>query len=177
MTGLSGSGKTTISQQVERRLTDLGRKCMILDGDKLRAGLNRDLGFTEADRAENLRRSAEVAAMFLDAGFIVLVPMISPTRAMREQIRQRFDAELYAEVYVRCSLDICEQRDPKGLYRKARQGEIRNFTGIDASYEPPLQPEFIVDTDHLTIEQCARQLAEFITCKFTLQTEEGVDIQ
>jgi adenylylsulfate kinase len=168
---LSGSGKTTVSLRVEQHLKKQGYQCVVMDGDMLRAGLNRDLGFTEADRVENLRRAAEVAAMFLDAGFIVLVPMITPTDAMREQVRHRFDAKLFAEVYVRCSLDTCEQRDPKGLYRKARQGLIRDFTGIDARYEPPTQPDLTVDTEHQSIEQCVQQLVELIERKFSMQTE------
>ncbi|MBD3919366.1 adenylyl-sulfate kinase [Paenibacillus sp. PR3] len=173
-TGLSGSGKTSISQQVEQMLTKLGYRCVILDGDQLRAGLNRDLGFTEADRTENIRRASEVAAMFLAVGFIALVPMITPTTAMREQVRGRFEPESYAEVYVQCSLDVCEERDPKGLYRKARQGLIRNFTGIDAHYEPPMQTDLTLETQHQSIEQCAQQLVEFIERKYTLQ-REGVD--
>ncbi|PWW04798.1 adenylylsulfate kinase [Paenibacillus cellulosilyticus] len=173
-TGLSGSGKTTVSQLVEQQLIDRGCRCVVIDGDKLRAGLNRDLGFTEEDRAENLRRAAEVAAMFLEVGFIVLVPMITPTEAMREQVRKRFDSETYSEVYVRCSFDTCEQRDPKGLYRKARQGQIRDFTGIDARYEPPIQPELAIDTELQSIEQCAQQLIDFIESKYVTQTE-GVD--
>lgn len=175
-TGLPGSGKTTVSQQVEQLLMDRGYHCVVLDGDKLRAGLNRDLGYTEADRAENLRRAAEVTAMFIDVGFIVLVPMITPTEAMRAQVRKRFDAESYAEVYVRCSLDKCERRDPKGLYRKAREGLVRDFTGIDARYEPPKKPELTLDTEHRSIEQCAKQLVEFIERKY-FNIQEGVEIQ
>ncbi|MDQ0116542.1 adenylyl-sulfate kinase [Paenibacillus harenae] len=171
-TGLSGSGKTTVSQQAEQLLIDRGYHCVVLDGDKLRAGLNCDLGYTEADRVENLRRAAEVTAMFIDVGFIVLVPMISPTEAMRAQIRKRFDAESYAEVYVQCSLNTCEQRDPKGLYRKAREGLVRDFTGIDASYEPPKQPELILDTEHRSIEQCTQQLVEFIEQKYSIYKKE-----
>ncbi|WP_127496317.1 adenylyl-sulfate kinase [Paenibacillus glycanilyticus] len=167
-TGLSGSGKTTISQRVERLLLDRGYHCAVLDADKLRAGLNSDLGYTEADRTENLRRTAEVTAMFLDVGFIVLVPMITPTEAMLAQIRRRFDAHSYTEVYVRCSLDTCEQRDPKGLYRKAREGILQDFTGIDARYEPPAQPELILDTEHRSIGQCAQQLVEFIDRKYSI---------
>ncbi|WP_336773497.1 adenylyl-sulfate kinase [Paenibacillus sp. MMO-58] len=171
-TGLSGSGKTTISLRVERLLIDRGYRCVVLDGDMLRAGLNSDLGYTEADRTENLRRTAEVTAMFLDVGFIVLVPMITPTEAMRALIRMRFDEQSYAEVYVRCSLDTCEQRDPKGLYRKARKGIIRDFTGIDGRYEPPPQPELTLDTEHRSVGQCAQQLVEFIDRKYSIHQKE-----
>lgn len=173
-TGLSGSGKTTISERIEQVLSKRGLRCVILDGDRLRAGLNRDLGFTEEDRAENVRRAAEVATMFVDVGFIVLVPMITPTKAIRKQVRSRFVADCFAEVYIRCTLDVCEQRDPKGLYRKARQGLIRDFTGIDARYEPPMQPEVTVDTEHQSIEQCTRQLVDFIERKYA-RPLEGVD--
>ncbi len=110
--------------------------------------------------------------MFLDVGFIVLVPMITPTEAMRTRIRKRFHAESYAEVYVRCSLDTCEQRDPKGLYRKAREGLIHDFTGIDSRYEPPKKPELILDTEHWSIEQCAQQLVEFIERKYSIYKKE-----
>ncbi|AKG37691.1 adenylyl-sulfate kinase [Paenibacillus durus] len=170
-TGLSGSGKTTLSQYVEEALFKRGFKCVVLDGDQLRAGLNRDLGFSEEDREENLRRAAEVAAMFLNAGFVALVPMISPSREARDKIRHRFDSRDFAEVYVKCSIEVCERRDPKGLYQKARKGEIRHFTGIDALYEAPIQPELTIDTEHSSVENCTQQLVEFIIRKFDIKSE------
>ncbi|WP_042206777.1 adenylyl-sulfate kinase [Paenibacillus durus] len=170
-TGLSGSGKTTLSELVEEALFKRGFKCVVIDGDQLRAGLNRDLGFSEADREENLRRAAEVAAMFLNVGFVVLVPMISPAREVRDKIRHRFDSKDFAEVYVKCSIEMCERRDPKGLYQKARKGEIRYFTGIDAIYEAPIRPELTVDTEHTSIEYCTQQLVEFIIRKFDIKSE------
>lgn len=161
-TGLSGAGKTTLSEQVQQQLHEQGVRSVILDGDRLRAGLNRDLGFSEKDREESMRRAAEVAAMFLEAGFVVLVPIISPSSTVRDQVRQRFKQEDYAEAYIRCSLTECEQRDPKGLYQLARSGQIKQFTGIDAPYEPPLTPEVIIDTEHQTIKQCTTQLVNYI---------------
>jgi adenylylsulfate kinase len=168
---LSGSGKTTLSQHAEKELFECGFKCVVIDGDQLRTGLNRDLGFSEDDREENLRRAAEVAAMFLNVGFVVLLPMISPSSEVRDKIRQRFDSQDFAEVYVKCSIDTCEWRDPKGLYKKAREGELRNFTGIDAIYEAPILPELTVDTEHKSIEVCTQELIEFIIRKFDINSE------
>lgn len=165
---MSGSGKTTLSQTVQNILFERRYQCVVLDGDQLRAGLNHDLGFSENDRAENLRRAAEVAEMFLNVGFIVLLPMISPSREVRTKIRHRFDSNDFAEVYVRCSIETCERRDPKGLYQKARIGELHNFTGIDAIYETPLQPELIIDTENTSIETCSQELAKFIIRKFKI---------
>jgi adenylylsulfate kinase len=162
LTGLSGSGKTTLCQQAEQELFRRGVRSVVIDGDQLRKGLNHDLGFSEQDREENLRRAAEVATMFLNTGFVVLVPMISPSSKVRSLIRQRFQSEDFAEVYVKCSLETCEQRDPKGLYQKARKGEIRDFTGIDAIYEPPMHPELIVNTEYESIDNSARSLVEFV---------------
>lgn len=148
-----------------------GFKCVVIDGDQLRAGLNRDLGFSEKDREENLRRAAEVAVMFLNVGFVVLLPMISPSREVRDKTRLRFDSKDFAEVYVKCSIDTCERRDPKGLYQKARKGELRNFTGIDANYEAPKQAELTVDTEQKSIEICTQELVEFIIRKFDIKSE------
>ncbi|RCW50912.1 adenylyl-sulfate kinase [Paenibacillus prosopidis] len=161
-TGLSGSGKTTLSQVAERELFQRGIRSIVIDGDQLRQGLNRDLGYTDHDRKENMRRAAEIAAMFLNAGFVVLVTMISPSVAVRGMIRQRFHSEEYSEIYVKCSLETCERRDPKGLYKKARAGEILDFTGIDSIYEPPLQAELTIDTEHNSMEKCALKLVEFV---------------
>ena len=140
-TGLSGSGKSTVANLLEKRLYELGLHTYILDGDNVRHGLNRDLGFTEADRIENIRRVAEVARLMVDAGLITIVSFISPFRAERQLARERFDADEFLEVFVDTPLEVCEARDPKGLYRKVRAGEIQNFTGISSPYEPPLAPE------------------------------------
>src|SRR5699024_2383835 len=143
MTGLSGSGKSSIASEVERLLIESGRSAYILDGDNLRHGLNADLGFSPADRAENIRRTAEVAALFADAGVIVICSLISPMRADRDAARSAHDkADLpFTEVFVDTPLEECEARDPKGLYAKARAGEITEFTGVSAPYEPPLTPD------------------------------------
>ncbi|MCY9590645.1 adenylyl-sulfate kinase [Paenibacillus chitinolyticus] len=162
--GLSGSGKSTLAAETERELFRRGIRCVVLDGDQLRSGINRDLGFTDQDRNENLRRAAEIAALFLSVGFVVLVPMISPSAETRNTIRQRFGPEDYTEVYVKCSLETCEQRDPKGLYRKARSGLIKQFTGIDSLYEPPLEAELTVDTEHEPTEHCVQLLVDSILC-------------
>jgi bifunctional enzyme CysN/CysC len=142
-TGLSGSGKSTIAAEVERLVLERGRPAYLLDGDNLRHGLNGDLGFSAADRDENVRRASEVARLFADAGVVALVPLISPYRAGRERARAIHDAAglPFVEVFVNTPIDECERRDPKGLYAKARAGEITGFTGIDDPYEPPLSPE------------------------------------
>ncbi len=144
-TGLSGSGKSTIASLLEKRLHALGRHTYTLDGDNVRHGLNRDLGFTEADRVENIRRIAEVARLFVDAGLIVMVSFISPFRAERQMAREMFRQGAFLDIFVDTPLAVCEQRDAKGLYRKARAGQLKNFTGIDSPYEPPLEPDI-----HLT---------------------------
>ncbi len=146
MTGLSGSGKSTIANLLEQRLHAQGLHTYVLDGDRLRHGLNRDLGFTEADRVENIRRVAEVAKLMVDAGLVVIVALISPFRAEREMARSLFAAGEFVEVFVDASLAECERRDPKGLYAKARRGELNNFTGIDSPYESPLAPEVHLKT-------------------------------
>lgn len=145
-TGLSGSGKSTLANLLEKRLHSLGRHCYILDGDNVRHGLNRDLGFTDADRVENIRRVAEVAKLMVDAGLIVIVSFISPFRAERQMARELFQAGEFLEIFVDTPLDDCERRDPKGLYAKARAGLIKNFTGLDSAYEAPETPELRVST-------------------------------
>jgi bifunctional enzyme CysN/CysC len=145
-TGLSGSGKSTVATEVERLLVAAGRPTYLLDGDNIRHGLNADLGFTAADRDENIRRIGEVARLFADAGVVALVPVISPYRTGRDRARALHDAAglRFVEVFVDTPLDVCETRDPKGLYAKARRGELKNFTGIDDPYEPPLCPELVL---------------------------------
>jgi bifunctional enzyme CysN/CysC len=162
-TGLSGSGKSTIANLVERRLHADGRHTYLLDGDNVRHGLNRDLGFTEADRAENVRRVAEVARLMVDAGLIVLVSFISPYRAERDQARSLFGEDEFVEVFVDTPVEVCEARDPKGLYKKARAGDLKNFTGIDAPYEAPLDPEVRVDTTTESAEQAAQRISAATT--------------
>jgi adenylylsulfate kinase len=171
LTGLSGSGKTTLCQKTKVELFQRGVRCVVIDGDQLRQGLNHDLGFSEHDRQENIRRAAEVAALFLNAGFIVLVSMISPSREVRDRIRQRFQSKEFAEIYVECSLETCERRDPKGLYHKARKGEIRDFTGIDAIYEPPIHAELIVNTELESIAKCMHVLVDFIIKNYARRVE------
>lgn len=144
-TGLSGAGKSTIADHLERKLHALGKRTYVLDGDNIRHGLNRDLGFTEADRVENIRRVAEVAKLFVEAGLITLVSFISPFRAEREMARSLVAPGEFVEIFVDTPLDACERRDPKGLYRKARRGELRNFTGLDSPYEPPANAELVLD--------------------------------
>lgn len=161
-TGLSGAGKSTIADLVEQRLHAMGRHTCLLDGDNVRHGLNRDLGFSDADRAENIRRVAEVARLMTDAGLIALVAFISPFRAERALARARVEAGEFVEVFVDTPLAVAESRDPKGLYRKARRGELKHFTGIDSPYEPPLAPELRLDTTaldpHAAAEQVVHQL-------------------
>jgi len=164
-TGLSGSGKSTVANAVESRLFAKGHRTYLLDGDNVRHGLNRDLGFTEADRVENIRRFGEVAKLFADAGMIVLVSVISPFEGERDMVRALLDDGEFVEVFVNASLATCEKRDPKGLYARARKGEIQNFTGIDSPYEEPRNPELILDTDRLTPDEAADQVVKLIEMK------------
>jgi bifunctional enzyme CysN/CysC len=159
-TGLSGSGKSTVANLVEKRLHAMGLHTYLLDGDNVRHGLNRDLGFTEGDRVENIRRVAEVAKLMVDAGLIVLTAFISPYRAERRMARQLFQEGEFIEVFMDTPLEVAEQRDPKGLYKKARRGELKNFTGVDAPYEAPEAAEFAVNTADMTPEDAADKLIE-----------------
>lgn len=159
LTGLSGSGKSTIADAVTQRLTHLGRIVTVLDGDNLRTGLNSDLGFTETDRVENIRRTAEVAKLFAETGIVVAVSLISPYRQDRARARDIIGPDRFAEIFVSTPLSICEKRDPKGLYKKARSGEIPNFTGIDAPYEEPLNPDVVVEGSGDLEEQVTKILS------------------
>lgn len=154
-TGISGAGKTTIANLVEKKLHAMGRHTYTLDGDNVRHGLNKDLGFTDADRMENIRRVAEVGGLMVDAGLIVLVSFISPFRADRRMARQLVQAGEFIEVFVDTPIEIAEERDPKGLYKKARRGEIKRFTGIDSPYEIPQEPELHIATTQHTAEEAA----------------------
>ena len=162
MTGLSGSGKTTIGNALARMLHEAGHLTQVLDGDIIRQGICRDLGFSEDDRAENIRRTAEVAKLMADSGLIVLVSLISPYRADRQHAREIVGEQRFQEVFVDTPLEICEQRDPKGLYQKARQGLIPNFTGIDSPYEAPESPELTVDTTSLPPEAAADTIIDYL---------------
>lgn len=153
-TGLSGSGKSTIAHSVEERLHQSGCHTSVLDGDNVRHGLCADLGFSSKDRAENIRRIGEVVKLFLESGVIVLTAFISPTRADRARVRALVPAGDFFEIYCRCPIEVCEDRDVKGLYRKARAGEIKEFTGISSPYEAPENPELLLDTNLYTLEEC-----------------------
>jgi adenylylsulfate kinase len=168
-TGLSGSGKSTLAHGVHERLFQRGWQAYVLDGDNVRHGLNGDLGFSEADRRENIRRVGEVARLFVDAGVIVLAAFISPFRADRQRVRELLEPGEFQEVYVKCDLAVCEARDPKHLYQRARSGEISHFTGISSPYEPPEHPELVVDTAQCTVEEGIRQVLQHldkIACDF-----------
>jgi adenylylsulfate kinase len=154
-TGLSGSGKSTVANAVDRKLYDLGVKSYVLDGDNVRHGLNGDLSFSDVDRVENIRRVGEVAKLFVDAGVLVSTAFISPFSADRALVRQLLQEGQFLEVFIDTPLEVCEQRDTKGLYKKARTGEIKNFTGIDSAYEAPTQPEILVTTAGKSVEECA----------------------
>ncbi|RMF72831.1 MAG: adenylyl-sulfate kinase [Acidobacteria bacterium] len=158
LTGLSGSGKSTISRLLERRLVDSGRLAFVLDGDNIRQGLNADLGFSPEDRAENIRRIGHVAGLLAEAGVIAIVAFIAPYRAGREQARRAAPAGRFVEVFLDVPLEVCERRDPKGLYRKARAGELTDFTGIQAPYEPPESPEVRIDTSAMSPEESVEHL-------------------
>lgn len=162
LTGLSGSGKSTIANMLEKKLLSRNLHSYLLDGDNVRHGLNKDLGFTAADRVENIRRVAEMSKLMLDAGLIVITSFISPFRAERDMARTLFEDGEFIEVFVNTPLEVCEQRDPKGLYAKARAGDIKNFTGIDSPYEPPPRPELTVDTVSTSVEEAADRIVDFL---------------
>ena len=161
-TGLSGSGKSTIGHRVERMLIERGAFAYVLDGDNVRHGLNSDLGFAPEDRVENIRRIGEVARLFADAGGLVLSAFISPYRADRDRVRALMGSGEFIEVFVDTPLEICEARDPKGLYKKARAGEISNFTGLDAPYEVPENPEVHLETANLSVDEAAAQVIRYL---------------
>jgi adenylylsulfate kinase len=158
LTGLSGSGKSTIAVDLEKRLLERGVRTYILDGDNIRHGLNKNLGFSPEDRTENIRRIGEVAKLFTDAGLVTLTAFISPYRADRDQVRGLMRDGDFVEVYVDCPVEVCEQRDVKGLYKKARAGEIKEFTGISAPYEEPTRPELTIKTAGQSVEDSAKQI-------------------
>ena len=158
LTGLSGSGKSTIAVDLEKRLLERGVRTYILDGDNIRHGLNKNLGFSPEDRTENIRRIGEVAKLFTEAGLVTLTAFISPYRADRDQVRAVMQEGDFIEVFVDCPVEVCEERDVKGLYKKARAGEIKEFTGISAPYEAPEKPELTINTAGQSVEESAKQI-------------------
>ncbi|KYG32132.1 adenylyl-sulfate kinase [Alkalihalobacillus trypoxylicola] len=164
-TGLSGAGKSTLANALEHHLFQKGLSSYVLDGDNIRHGLNKGLGFSDKDRKENIRRIGEVAKLFVDSGTIVCTAFISPFKEDRQLVRKLVDEEEFIEVYVRCSLSECESRDPKGLYKKARSGEIKDFTGISSPYEEPEFPEITIDSDLLSIEESVAQIIQYLQAK------------
>ncbi|HMS65644.1 MAG TPA: adenylyl-sulfate kinase [Ignavibacteria bacterium] len=167
-TGLSGSGKSTLSNELEQKLISSGILTYILDGDNIRHGLNKDLGFSETDRKENIRRIGEVSKLMVDSGVVVLTAFISPFREDRITVRQLLNKNEFIEVYVKCPVEICEERDVKGLYKKAREGKIKEFTGIDSPYEEPENPEITIETDKLSLKESAGKLFELIKEKLII---------
>jgi len=164
-TGLSGSGKSTIANALEAKLYELKYHTYLLDGDNVRHGLNRDLGFDDASRVENIRRIGEVAKLFVDSGSIVLTAFISPFISDREIVRELVEAGEFIEVFIDTPIEVCQQRDPKGLYQKALAGEIKNFTGIDSPYEAPNKPEIHIQTNKITIEEAVNKIVEYLQSK------------
>ena len=161
-TGFSGSGKSTVANALEAALNQQGAHTYLLDGDNVRHGLCKDLGFSDADRVENIRRVGETAKLMVDAGLLVLTAFISPFKAERDMVRELVDEGEFIEVFIDTPLDVCESRDPKGLYKKARAGEIKHFTGIDSTYQPPVNPEIILDTSKNTLDQSVAQLITYL---------------
>ncbi|WP_129688474.1 adenylyl-sulfate kinase [Gottfriedia acidiceleris] len=164
-TGLSASGKSTIANEIAKALFHLNVQQYVLDGDNIRHGLNKDLGFTDYDRTENIRRIGEVAKLFVDNGQIVLTAFISPFIADRNIVRSLVEQDEFIEVYVECSVETCESRDPKGLYKKAKNGEIQNFTGISSPYEAPIKPEITLNTDQQSVQECVETILQFLKSK------------
>jgi adenylylsulfate kinase len=164
-TGLSGAGKSTLAHAVEEQLHQLGCRTFVLDGDNVRHGLSSNLGFSEDDRRENIRRIGEAAKLMMEAGVIAMTAFISPFRADREAVRNLMPHGDFFEIFCKASLETCESRDVKGLYKKARAGEIKNYTGIDSPYEAPEKPELVVDTDALSIEQCVNEVLKLLQAR------------
>lgn len=172
-TGLSGAGKSTLAHAVEERLHQMGCRTFVLDGDNVRHGLCADLGFSAEDRAENIRRVGAIAKLFQEAGMIVLTAFISPFRSDRERICSMVSHGEFLEVYCRCPVEVCEDRDVKGLYKRARTGEIKDFTGISSPYEEPEDPELVVDTGHSPLEECVTQVIALLQERGIVEAEVG----
>ena len=164
-TGLSGSGKSTVAGALEKRLFAMGKSTYLLDGDNVRHGLNQDLKFSDADRVENVRRIGEVGKLMVDAGLIVLSAFISPFRSERRMVRRMMEQGEFIEVHLSTPIEVCEKRDPKGLYAKARRGLIANFTGIDSEYEKPESPELSLSTGELSVDECVDQIVSYLRIK------------
>jgi adenylylsulfate kinase len=162
LTGLSGSGKSTIAVELEHALIENKHQAYILDGDNIRHGLNKNLGFSPEDRTENIRRIGEVAKLFTEANIITIAAFVSPYREDRDNVRKLLDHGGFIEIYVKCSLEVCEARDTKGLYKKARKGEVKDFTGISAPYEEPLNPELTIDSSKLSVEESTRAILNYL---------------
>lgn len=162
MVGLSGSGKSTLARSLENNLYEMGYLTKLLDGDNLRSGINNNLGFSEEDRTENIRRAAEVSKLFAQCGVVTICSLISPTTAIRSMAKEIVGSDMFFEVFINCPLEVCEERDVKGLYAKARNGEIKKFTGIDAPFENPEQPSLEIRTDLHSVEECQSQLMDGI---------------
>ncbi|PYV43488.1 MAG: adenylyl-sulfate kinase [Acidobacteria bacterium] len=165
LTGLSASGKTTLARMLEAELLERKKRCYVLDGDRVRKGLNADLGFSPPDRAENIRRAGEVAKLMVEAGLIVIGAFITPYISLRSMVRSLFPADSFYEIFLDCPLEICEKRDPNGLYRKAREGSIESFTGISAPYEPPLKPDLRLQTSKKSPKECVDMLLDFVLAR------------
>nr|WP_256989170.1 adenylyl-sulfate kinase [Bacillus sp. EB106-08-02-XG196] len=169
-TGLSGSGKSTLANEIANRLFDRKIRNYVLDGDNIRFGLNKDLGFSKEDRHENIRRIGEVSKLFVDSGQVVLAAFISPFQKDRDQVRQLVKKNEFIEVFVNCPLDVCEKRDPKGLYQKLREGKIKEFSGVDSVYEEPVNPELIIDTSKYSIQECVALIIKYLEEKQLIET-------
>jgi adenylylsulfate kinase len=169
LTGLPSSGKTTIARELEKRLHDMGGHTYVLDGDNMRHGLNKDLGFSKEERSENIRRIAEVSKLFVDAGLIVICAFVSPFKEDRETARTLVDDSEFIEVYVNCPVMVCMQRDPKSLYKKAVSGQIKAFTGVNDPYEIPESPELMVETDVMTLPECVDMIIKYLHDKGSIE--------
>jgi len=173
-TGLSGAGKSTLAHEVEERLHRMGCRTFVFDGDNVRHGLCSDLGFSIEARTENIRRIGEMTKLFIEAGVIALTAFISPLRKDRERVRQLVGEQDFIEIYTRCPIEVCESRDTKGLYRRARAGEVKDFTGISSPYEPPEQPELILDTGSESLELCADRVIALLQQRGVMHTTKGI---
>jgi len=160
-TGLSGSGKSTVANSLELKLNEIGKATYLLDGDNIRLGINSDLGFSNEDRNENIRRISEISKLFIEAGIITIACFISPLKTNRQMVRDLLGKD-FIEIFVDCSLEECEKRDPKDLYKKARLGQIKEFTGISSPYEKPVKPEIVVNTKELTLDQCVDKILDYL---------------
>ncbi len=165
LTGLPSSGKSTLANEIEAKLYEMGKRTYVLDGDNIRHGLNHNLGFSPEDREENIRRVGEIAKLFTDAGVIALAAFIAPYKKDRDSIKNSMSDGEFIELYVKCSVSECENRDPKGMYKKAREGVIKEFTGVSAPYEEPVNPGIIVDTEKYNLEECVNQVIDYLEQK------------